>query len=96
MANYVQSVYTSNMSNNWNGRKVTRNKAKVLNTYGDVCHLCNKPGADTADHLIPRSLGGDNSIDNQRPAHRSCNSRRGNRPLIKPISPAVNALSFFE
>ena len=83
-------------SDNWNGRRVTRNKKKVLNYYGDTCHLCGKPGADTADHIIPRSRGGDNSLENQRPAHRSCNSSRGNKMLIQPIQPSLNALEFFE
>lgn len=44
-----------------------------------VCHLCGQPGtADdpiTADHTVPRSQGGADSP--LRPAHRSCNSRRG-------------------
>jgi 5-methylcytosine-specific restriction endonuclease McrA len=44
------------------------------------CHLCKKPfmsRADiTADHLIP---GNPNSA--LAPAHKSCNSSRGNKPL---------------
>lgn len=51
-----------------------------------VCQLCNKPVdrdldhkhkmSATLDHIIPRSIGGGDSIDNLRLAHRSCNSRR--------------------
>ena len=52
-----------------------------LERYGNVCHLCGRPGATTSDHIIPRSLGGDDSIDNLRPAHMRCNSARGNMTL---------------
>jgi hypothetical protein len=53
----------------------------VLGHYGDVCHLCKKPGANSKDHLIPYSLGGLDTLDNLRPAHSRCNSKRGNRVL---------------
>ena len=55
--------------------------AAVLAAYGDTCHLCGKPGATTRDHLIPYSLGGTDELTNLRPAHRRCNSKRGNRVL---------------
>jgi 5-methylcytosine-specific restriction endonuclease McrA len=56
---------------------------------GDKCHLCGSP-LDfsirrtkhplyvTVDHLIPKSLGGGDHINNLKLAHRSCNMRRGN------------------
>ncbi|WP_184922668.1 HNH endonuclease [Saccharothrix ecbatanensis] len=47
----------------------------------DICHLCGLSGADTADHIIPRSMGGDHSIDNLAPAHSHCNYARGNKEL---------------
>jgi 5-methylcytosine-specific restriction endonuclease McrA len=47
----------------------------------DVCWLCGQSGSDTVDHIIPRSidLAAAENMDNLRPAHRSCNSARGNR-----------------
>lgn len=54
---------------------------KVLEVYGDVCHLCGRPGATTRDHLIAYSAGGTDDLANLRPAHRSCNSKRHNRTL---------------
>lgn len=57
-----------------------RVRAQVL-AKSDICHLCGFPGADTVDHLIPRSKGGTNHPSNLAPAHMSCNGRRGNRPL---------------
>lgn len=65
----------------WGGRKAQQLTALCLATYGDICHLCDRPGADTADHLIARKRGGDDSIDNLRPAHQSCNSVRGDRSV---------------
>lgn len=36
----------------------------------------------TVEHLDPLSLGGaPRELDRLAPAHRSCNSRRGNRPI---------------
>lgn len=60
------------------GRAASELTAAVLGTYGQVCHLCSDASrpADSADHIIPVSLGGDNTIDNCRPAHKECNAQR--------------------
>ena len=57
-----------------------RNRAAVL-AASDICHLCGLPGADSVDHLIPRSKGGDNSMSNLAPAHIGCNASRGAKSL---------------
>lgn len=48
-----------------------------------VCWICNLPPTSsdplTADHIIPRALGGLDITSNYRAAHRSCNSRRGSK-----------------
>lgn len=66
------------------GRASSELTALVLATYGDICHL-KLPGcstrATTKDHIIPYSLGGDDSLENFRPACRPCNSKRGNRVM---------------
>lgn len=69
------------MASDWNGRKIARLTAAVFAARGRVCHLCGMPGADSIDHIVPRSMGGDNSLDNLAPAHRRCNSSRGAMPL---------------
>lgn len=67
--------------------------AAVLAEYGDTCHLCGRPGADTADHLVPRAHWGTDSLDNLAPAHQHpCNQKRGTLPLeqwfeLYPITP---------
>lgn len=44
------------------------------------CHICKKRvlrSQASADHLVPRSLGGPDELTNLRLAHVSCNSKRG-------------------
>jgi len=65
----------------WGGRHGQALVALTLATYGTTCHLCMEAGATSADHLVPRVAGGDDSIENLRPAHRRCNSRRGARSI---------------
>lgn len=63
----------------WRGDYSRRLVRLTLATYGTVCWLCGSDGATTADHVLPRSRGGSDAIENLRPAHTSCNSSRGNR-----------------
>jgi 5-methylcytosine-specific restriction endonuclease McrA len=55
-----------------------RVRAEVL-AASDFCYLCGFPGADSVDHLIPRSKGGTNDRSNLAPAHVACNARKGDR-----------------
>lgn len=52
------------------------NKDFVL-SKSKICWRCGDGGADTADHVIPRSRGGSNAVSNLRPAHASCNYSAG-------------------
>ena len=65
----------------WGGRAAAELTALTLATYGRRCHLCGRMGATTADHVIARNRGGPDTLENLRPAHKSCNSARGDRPL---------------
>ena len=38
----------------------------VLKTYKGICHICNRPNADSVDHII---AGDDHSLSNLRPVH---------------------------
>lgn len=62
-------------SNRWN-------RKHLINKYGNICHLCGEPITDmkqvTVDHVIPISKGGADTLDNMRPAHESCNRKKGN------------------
>ena len=67
---------------------------RILARDGHHCSLCDLPldrsiknGDDpfyiTFDHVIPRSKGGTDTLDNLRLAHQVCNNERGNDPLIE-------------
>ena len=47
------------------------------------CQLCHKPiehyRDTTIDHIVPRSLGGENAFYNKQLAHMRCNSRKSNK-----------------
>lgn len=86
------------MGEAWGGRRTYRLAALTLSTYGTICHLCATDGADSPDHVIPRSKGGGNGLDNLRPAHLSCNMARGDMDLAEwfarhplPVRPALPA-----
>lgn len=62
----------------------------LLERDGDRCSLCNmrlnvdikdsdSPWFVTIDHVVPRSIGGQDEIGNLRLAHRSCNMTRGSK-----------------
>ena len=58
-----------------------RKRAKLVRDTALYCHLCNESARPndpfTADHLIPGDPDSPLAA-----AHRSCNSRRGNKPLV--------------
>ena len=58
-----------------------KQKAKLVTTPGGVCHLCGEGerGGDPweADHIYPE-LGHHSPLAK---AHRSCNRKRGNKPI---------------
>ena len=44
--------------------------------FGDVCLRCQTGGSLTADHVVPLSVGGTDSIDNLQPLCHSCNASK--------------------
>jgi 5-methylcytosine-specific restriction endonuclease McrA len=78
----------------WGGNHSVAKRKLVLAEYGRICWLCHQPidGLPSADHVIPRSRGGSDDIENLRPAHLLCNKRRGNRmpKRSQPLLPATD------
>ncbi len=73
----------------WGGRKAQQYVRLTLEEYGTICWLCGLPGANSADHIIPRSKGGAvYELANLGPAHKRCNESRGNRD-VEAASPLI-------
>lgn len=61
---------------------ISLTKRKKLNEkYGNVCQICNKDISNQYDlcieHVIPKSKGGTNHIENLSIACRTCNTKKG-------------------
>lgn len=74
-----------------NSKRKNRKKQQVLERDGNCCCWCGKPltwDQMTIEHLVHRSKGGRNDIDNLRIACFPCNNSRGNRlypPGLLPV-----------
>ena len=82
------------MSINDDIKRAVRERANYLCEY---CHSSERLSASrfTVDHLVPRSLGGSDAIDNLTLACRRCNERRYNflagvDPQTQEIVPIFN------
>jgi 5-methylcytosine-specific restriction endonuclease McrA len=53
-------------------------RQRVLARDNYLCYYCGSH-ANTVDHVVPRRLGGDDSLDNLLSACSKCNSRKGGR-----------------
>jgi 5-methylcytosine-specific restriction endonuclease McrA len=61
-----------------NSRRYRVQRERVFNRDGRVCQLCGTDeGEMHIDHIIPRKVGGDHSLDNLRVLCKSCNLRKG-------------------
>ena len=59
------------------GWEVTRRR--VIARDNGICHLCGKPGANSADHVIPHAMGGTDDMANLKAAHMKCNESKNAR-----------------
>lgn len=63
--------------------KSTRQIKALVELYGDLCFFCRRPFVEqalrTRDHLVPRSRGGTDDLENLRLACRECNTRKDSK-----------------
>ncbi len=51
------------------GWQQQRDAKRIITRHRGICHVCGKPGATIADHVIPMAEGGTDSDTNKRPIH---------------------------
>ena len=61
------------------------NKKNILKRDAHPCQYCGRNGGErmTIDHVIPKSLGGRTVWENVVSACRTCNLKKGNKPLAE-------------
>jgi len=59
-------------------RLSVRERQHILSKTGSRCHICGGiiDGEWDADHVLSHSKGGEHSVDNYLPAHKTCNNYR--------------------
>ena len=65
-------------------RKILKHRNHIPVGYV-ACALCGKPirwDELTVDHILPKSLGGSDKIENLQFAHRECNNSKGNKYIV--------------
>ena len=76
----IRHGYGDAPKRNGSTRAYRKARAAIL-MFADRCHICGELPTDTdplvADHITPHADGGSHDPHNLRPAHRSCNARRG-------------------
>ena len=61
-----------------NSRRYREQRDRIFKRDGRMCQLCGTDeGEMHIDHIIPRKVGGDHSLDNLRVLCKSCNLRKG-------------------
>ena len=61
-----------------NHRRYRAQRERVFMRDGRICQVCGTDeGEMHIDHIIPRKVGGDSSLDNLRVLCKSCNLRKG-------------------
>lgn len=59
------------------GGNFTKDEFRALcERYGNICLCCKQHNPLCADHVIPLSKGGSNSIENIQPLCHTCNSKK--------------------
>ena len=62
---------------------------EIKKAWNYRCAYCDKKTKLTMDHLTPVSEGGNHTASNIVPACRSCNAKKGNKEILKPVQPIL-------
>ena len=66
----------------------------VINRDG-CCQMCGSEERLSVDHIVPRTLGGDDNLSNLQCLCSSCNSSKGGRFFDRAKTPPTLPVSFY-
>jgi hypothetical protein len=73
-----------------NSRRYRKQRELVFKMHGRVCAYCGTDeGEMHIDHIIPRSKGGDHSLDNLQVLCKPCNQAKGAKETFFPTQGAT-------
>ena len=72
------STTKERINNRKRQRLSARERQHILSKTGSRCHICGGiiDGEWDADHVLSHSKGGEHSVENYLPAHKTCNNYR--------------------
>lgn len=81
------------MADEWTRNSSRRRRCSAIILAPDdqgnppACSLCGQPGADSVDHVLPKSRYPDLiwELGNMRPAHGDCNSSKGDGAVTRDL-----------
>jgi 5-methylcytosine-specific restriction endonuclease McrA len=86
---YMSSLKGTGSSNKW--RKI---REQIIRRDG-CCQMCGSEERLSVDHIVPRTLGGDDNYNNLQVLCSSCNSAKGGRLFDRPRTPPTLPVSFY-
>lgn len=84
----------SSLKKNGSTTQWRRIRQTVINRDG-CCQRCGTEDNLSVDHIVPRSLGGTDNLDNLEVLCSSCNSSKGGRFFDTPRTPPTLHGSFY-
>jgi len=83
-----KSALSNGSSTRW------RKLREIVIRRDGVCQMCGMEG-NHVDHIVPRKLGGDDSLSNLQFLCQQCNLRKGGRFFDEPKTPMTPLGSFY-
>ena len=84
----------SSLSNTGSSAKWRKLRESIIKRDG-CCQMCGTEERLSVDHIVPRTLGGSDSLDNLQVLCSSCNSAKGGRFFDRAKTPPTLPVSFY-
>ena len=87
-------VFMSSLNGNGSSNRWRKIRDQIIKRDG-CCQMCGTEERLSVDHIVPRTLGGDDNPSNLQVLCSSCNSAKGGRFFDRPRTPPTLPVSFY-